>query len=218
MPCSGTTSRRSGPPFTEGKPPRAGPRGTSANIPRKPGDPPGQVTRASPSQSQPELPPALLLPYSPRRSPLRPFAHHQPDHGGQHTPGRKTRSRSPPTPEQCRGTRGATAARSQSHTPPCAARSVFVNDDTDSTHGGPSRRQRRPMSPTAEPQRWAKRPRTELTQIPLVLFRGPLCPILALNRGFGSNQRWPMVTYNFSRTFDHGAPTCMGFLLPMARF
>ena len=34
-----------------------------------------------------------------------------------------------------------------------------------------------------------------------------------LNRGFGSNKRWVMMNYNFERSFDHSAPTCMGSLL-----
>ena len=51
-----------------------------------------------------------------------------------------------------------------------------------------------------------------------VLFGGTFGPIFALNRGFGSNKRWPMVNHNFRRSFDHFAPTCMGSLLPMARF
>ena len=49
-------------------------------------------------------------------------------------------------------------------------------------------------------------------------FGSTFCPIFALNRSFGSNKRWPMVDYNFRRSFDHRAATCMGCLLLIARF
>ena len=107
-------------------------------------------------------------PYSPHRSPLRPFAHAGPDHGGQH-PIMETARASPRTPERRWGTRGTTGARSQSRTPPRAARRVIFRDETHSSHCGPSGRLRRPMSPTAEPQRQPKRPKTERTQIPSIL-------------------------------------------------
>ena len=123
------------------------------------------MARTSPSRHRQGLPFDVSSPYSPQHSPLRPFAHPEPDHRGLHTPGMGTGRRTIRTPEQRRGARGTTGTECRSRRPPPAARPVVFYDDADREHGRPSGHQRRQMLLTADPQRRPKRPRTAWPQI-----------------------------------------------------
>ena len=79
-----------------------------------------QVSRTSPSQGLQGLPSAMGPPYSPQRSPLRPFAHQGPDHGREHTPRMETRRPPPLDAGTTGGTRGTTGAQSHIRTLPPA--------------------------------------------------------------------------------------------------
>ena len=102
-----------------------------------------QGTPEAGSMHQPLAEPTQV---TPRRSPTP-----RRDHGDQRDPETETGQHSPPTRKPPRGSRRSGGIRRQSRTPPAAARQVTSRADADSGQDEPGGRQRREMSPTAEP-------------------------------------------------------------------
>ena len=143
--------------------------------------PGGRCTAPVTCRAHTDDPPDVVPPCDQQRSPLWPFTQLRPGHNDQRAPDKATRQHSPGTPQPPRGSMRSAGARHQSRMPPSAARCVtFRADDDNSTHG-PGGRQRRQMSPAAEPQRQTKRPRTDRMQIPTILPPTEQARLAALN-------------------------------------